>query len=928
MQANDLRSDSAHYVLAFLAYVVFHSVLFAPAWHNGLLAPGDALNYYYPAFLRQFSLWSKNILSGYPTSSDPQFMTWYPPRWLLPSFNSFVISSYVLAAFFTYVLVYGLLRDALGAFLAGIVYSCGGFMIGHNGHTTMIHAAAWIPLIMAAVAHLSVRPSRAWWGLGSVGVACMLLAGHPQVAVYGICLAAVYALYHLVVSRATQLSAVAFGAVRVATAVAAGVSASAIQLLPLAELSKESVRSNWTFSDFTLFSLPLQQLPMSLFPFIYGHWAPGTPPYFGAWNLTELSCYFGISALSLIIIIGFSERRQPEALFWLATLGVAFLFMLGAATPLGHLAFQVPVLGNFRAPARAAVIVTLAAAVLSSLGLSALRTGTISNQRLKQAIAFYVALVGVFATIVLVRYGDLIAVGIRASISIPAWWQNATFLMPLTYAAATTIALASCVLVFRALAIYCLFVLIVVDLAAFGWQGEWNNPQQPAKPSDLPYPLQDELKITGGRVFPTAGVWTKYSMFTPNVNDAYDIPSAGGYGPLLPQRYARFAQIDTSGEIISSNLPQRLLRILAISHVVVDTTKLARIVLGKGCGPVDRRGPALVRLPKTFAATHIRVVSTLGCSVGIPQGEQIADIRPIYPGQSQPGQPILMRAGEDTAEWALERADVIHVIRHGKPANSRIMRDAPGLEYESVRQIDPEGRSVPLEALSLQYTSDLPGSISFTTLELENRLTGETQSIPINLISLNPADYWRKETLIRPYELIGVTRDATPRAWLVEQIVFVSGDQAIDAIYNGRLPNGQNFEPEQVVLIEPNDGMSLAPIGPLQQRYVSVLSIENDRWIIDVTSSARSFLVISQTSHPGWKAYINGEPTPLFQTNYVLQGIAVPGGYSRIELVYRPTSVLIGAAISTCSIALVLFFAVARPLRFAPLNSFSFIGRA
>jgi hypothetical protein len=115
----------------------FFSIFFFPVIVRGhVLGPGDGLVFYYPAFERGFSLWSQFIFAGFPTALDPQFLTWYPVRLVARNFNAFVISAYVLAGFFTYVLAWRMTADSLASLVAGLVYACGGFMIAHLGHTS------------------------------------------------------------------------------------------------------------------------------------------------------------------------------------------------------------------------------------------------------------------------------------------------------------------------------------------------------------------------------------------------------------------------------------------------------------------------------------------------------------------------------------------------------------------------------------------------------------------------------------------------------------------------------------------------------------------------------------------------------------------------------------------------------------------------
>ena len=113
-----------------------------------LLAPGDGAVSYLPAIAREWSLWIDGLFAGYPAFADTQQFPWYPLRLFGSHYNALVVSAYVIAAFCTYGLARLLSGSVLGAIVAGLVYSGGGFMTAHLGHLSIIHAAAWIPLTL------------------------------------------------------------------------------------------------------------------------------------------------------------------------------------------------------------------------------------------------------------------------------------------------------------------------------------------------------------------------------------------------------------------------------------------------------------------------------------------------------------------------------------------------------------------------------------------------------------------------------------------------------------------------------------------------------------------------------------------------------------------------------------------------------------
>jgi uncharacterized membrane protein YfhO len=60
--------------------------------------------------------------------------------------------------------------------------------------------------------------------------------------------------------------------------------------------------------------------------------------------------------------------------------------------------------------------------------------------------------------------------------------------------------------------------------------------------------------------------------------------------------------------------------------------------------------------------------------------------------------------------------------------------------------------------------------------------------------------------------------------------------------------------------------------------------------------------VVGATHYPGWKAHVNGEPVEVFPAYGALRAVVVPSGDSEVTFVFRPTSVLIGGAVTTATL--------------------------
>ncbi len=71
-----------------------------------------------------------------------------------------------------------------------------------------------------------------------------------------------------------------------------------------------------------------------------------------------------------------------------------------------------------------------------------------------------------------------------------------------------------------------------------------------------------------------------------------------------------------------------------------------------------------------------------------------------------------------------------------------------------------------------------------------------------------------------------------------------------------------------------------------------------NRVVIDAEISTPAMLVMTDVYHPDWRATLNGEPVPVHRVNYLQRGIWCPPGECRIEMVFRPSSIGPGLAIT------------------------------
>ena len=145
-----------HAATVVAAYTALFTLLFAgPIVTHTYLADSDLYEYYLPIFLAPITTWSTFEFSGLPAFADPGDFTVYPTHFLfarvIGSWTGFLVSTFVLAAAFTYAYVYRLTRSRAAAAFAGAAYAMCEAMLERIPHLGILNCFAWLPLILLAI---------------------------------------------------------------------------------------------------------------------------------------------------------------------------------------------------------------------------------------------------------------------------------------------------------------------------------------------------------------------------------------------------------------------------------------------------------------------------------------------------------------------------------------------------------------------------------------------------------------------------------------------------------------------------------------------------------------------------------------------------------------------------------------------------------
>ncbi len=131
--------------------------------------------------------------------------------------------------------------------------------------------------------------------------------------------------------------------------------------------------------------------------------------------------------------------------------------------------------------------------------------------------------------------------------------------------------------------------------------------------------------------------------------------------------------------------------------------------------------------------------------------------------------------------------------------------------------------------------------------------------------------------------------NALPKAFFVDSVATVSSPrEALTFVSNG-------FDPSAVAVVESDHPPATAGSSGGGVRVTTYRPR-----LIELETNGSGFLVLSEIYYePGWRALVDGTEVPIHKTNYILRGIEVPEGSSRIRFEFNPTSYTVGKPIST-----------------------------
>lgn len=143
--------------------------------------------------------------------------------------------------------------------------------------------------------------------------------------------------------------------------------------------------------------------------------------------------------------------------------------------------------------------------------------------------------------------------------------------------------------------------------------------------------------------------------------------------------------------------------------------------------------------------------------------------------------------------------------------------------------------------------------------------------------------------------IIFENKKAFERAFLISKVMVAnSKEEAIKAIYDPSIDLSQKAIVTEKIEIKEGDE---APIGS-----ASITTYTPNRVVVEASTNVPQLLVLSDAYYPGWQAFVDGAPTPIYPAYHALRAVFLPEGEHEVVFEYKPSSFFWGSAVSLISL--------------------------
>jgi hypothetical protein len=944
-------------LLALLVGMVV-AVFWRLALTNLIIGRGDLFFYFYPyrdyaseaARAGRVPLWNPYSFMGAPFLANSQVGFFYPLNlalaWLPVErmVNAGIVVHAALAACGAY--LWGRSRLGLrrsGAWLAGLGYGLGGYLVAQTEHLNQVQVLAWMPWLLLLYrlqfpAGVSAARQAAQTGMQIVGlgliIALQFFAGHLQsvfICLVGLASYALLPVVWEVLRRRAKWCGLLRPLAVVVGASLLGAALAAIQLLPTLELSSLSIRSGGLpYKEAVSFSLRPELVGRALLP----SWGPPLFPEFIAYvgvvglglaAVGILADWWGIRATDTL-----AQRDTPAFArtrsVYLARRGALVLTALGLFLALGGfnpvyvlLVKLVPGFGLFRAPARWLALYAVGIAGLIGIGLdTAVMLAEASPDRPAQRwrALWFAGICGVGAVSAWALLGVQLSSGGTADLSPALGYESLIGWLAAVLVLGALMVLGLRIFGMRAGRAIAVLSACLVTVELLG--ASTVLPINRATAPDALTSLRPAVThLLGEANASTPGPAARFLSISDILFDPGDLSEIRIiFEPQLSaDAFYDYIIATKQKEVLIPNLPLYY-RLPAMDGYDGGVLPLRRYVTLES-----------LYMPEDDVAIDGRLRENLEA---VPDGRWLSLFNVRYVITDK-----VRDAWFDDVFYDMQMGAT---LRDGEEAAVGYVPSGPATAVGVVYQADGSAEDTLLayvdvtfadgRSLSLPLLADAAG-----TGERVARLTWGRPEIPK---AVNVRGAWgRNPVTIRGLSLIDERTDVFlplilsdsgsyrlvhsgdvkiyenletfPRLFFVPNAVTVPDDEAALGVMRD-----PDFDPANTVVLvagEPGNAKIRIPdsdAGTTNHADVEFLLYDPERIVATVSTPTDGWLLLTDAWYPGWEVRVDGEPVQVNRADILFRAVAVGTGEHQVEWVFRPASFHLGVVISLFALGLLM----------------------
>lgn len=866
---------------------------------------GDIFLFFYPTHLayanalRQFRLplWSPEMLAGFPLYAEGQIGALYPTHpilyGLLPidiATNYDILFHLAWVSVGTFLFARSLKLHTASAVLAGMAFGWGGFFTPRYQHMSVLATASWLPWILWAWEKREQeadQPKRMrWFVLLALMSATQLLGGHPQFAFLTAILVAMYAFVRWkrnpssIPSSSKEWRRVFLeyfnprALVPVVLFFSLGAIIASAQLIPTFELGGFSSRASGLLPKFfNAFSLRAIHFALLFHPFLLGNPYPSIS--------VEVVGYIGL--LPLFLTLGaILTRRDRRTVFFIIVAALALFLGLGDQNIFYRGLRYLPLFSYFRVASRFFYWYTFAAAMLGAITFDYFISRARVTARITRAQK---ATIGFFAITTVAIAAAVYYLPLETWLAIWTWLPLALFFASVwiilgarrglfAHATLTTLVLGVALIDLTMFAaIYSKTYDIMTPTVDFYRQPDSLSAIKDVSP-------QGNRALTSLWIYPVMS--TMRESLYPNISMIYGVPNAIGYTPLIFERSGLYLEKMTASMMNLLNA-----RYFLIPQMLPTTPQVEGDDLENDY--VIKFTKERVKIPPT-QVSKIMVGSSLAQSVDLTDGTPVARISLVT--QDGTTHDLILRAGQETAEWAYERSDVRRAVKHSMPPVATTFRASsafpvelhPGHTFLAEYDVTNQGKPITLTGV---FVTPLipPGLIHIEQFDL---VTADAKQVSLaHLTGRDDQHLVYRSQYVAIYE----NPDALARAFLVHNTRILPDDTALEQMQSDQ------FNSQQMLILADGVELSSGDGAQREDESVKITEYKPEHLTLEVEAKGDGYLLLNDSWYPGWVAHVDGTEMPIERGDYIFRAVRIRAGMHRVDMDYRPGSLYVGSAI-------------------------------